>query len=276
MNDRPSKSERVQELLADQSIFGLEDEEKDELKRLIADSPVDVESFERIASIASLAILKKSNDPLPNDLKQHILDSFSRTVPAAETTALRQVKTASAFSSASNKHPANHARMNRREMAAWLVAAGSVAGLIIDRRSLWSILRPRMTPEGACELLLRSESDIVQAVCQITDDPSARGVTGNVVWSTAKQRGFLRVKGLPKNEPFVHQYQFWIFDSKQDERYPIDGGTFDIESKELTTVVPINPKLPVVKPTMFAVTIEKRGGVVVSNRQRLLLVGELI
>lgn len=105
-----------------------------------------------------------------------------------------------------------------------------------------------------------------------TEDPTATGATGEVIWSNELQAGFMRFEGLESNDPGEFQYQLWIFDSAQDERYPIDGGVFDVKDGE--TVVPIDPKLGVVDPTLFAVTVEKPGGVVVSSRERIALVAQ--
>ncbi|MEM6453953.1 MAG: anti-sigma factor [Acidobacteriota bacterium] len=103
-----------------------------------------------------------------------------------------------------------------------------------------------------------------------TEDPAAEGVTGDVVWSTQDQEGYMRFTGLPVNDPTVSQYQLWIFDRTQDERYPIDGGVFDVdESGE--AIVPIQAKISVDEPFLFAVTVEPPGGVVVSSRDRIVL-----
>ena len=85
----------------------------------------------------------------------------------------------------------------------------------------------------------------------------------------------MRFNGLPVNDPAVEQYQLWIFDAQQDQRYPVDGGVFDVTSAA-ETVVQIDPKLRIVEPTLFAITIEKPGGVVVSSRERLPLLAKVI
>ena len=54
----------------------------------------------------------------------------------------------------------------------------------------------------------------------------------------------------------------------------MDGGVFDV-SADGEVIVPIDPKLGVVDPTLFAVTIEKPGGVVVSSRERLPLLASV-
>jgi hypothetical protein len=100
---------------------------------------------------------------------------------------------------------------------------------------------------------------------------SMPGAAGQVVWSQSEQRGFMTFAGLRSNEPGKSQYQLWIFDADRPEATPVDGGVFDIP-QDGTAVVPILAKLPVGKPTLFAITEEKPGGVVVSDRSRLHLI----
>ena len=78
----------------------------------------------------------------------------------------------------------------------------------------------------------------------------------------------MRFTGLRRNNPNVEQYQLWIFDARRDERYPVDGGVFDI-THDGAEVVAIKATLKVNVPLMFAITIERPGGVVVSDRSRI-------
>ncbi|MGE0321045.1 MAG: anti-sigma factor [Polyangiaceae bacterium] len=103
-----------------------------------------------------------------------------------------------------------------------------------------------------------------------TKDEAATGASGDVVWNGAKQVGYMRFKGLKPNDPKQNQYQLWIFAKGQDERYPVDGGVFDVDSTG-EVVVAIDPKIHVDDPTLFAITVEKPGGVVVSKRERIVL-----
>jgi hypothetical protein len=80
----------------------------------------------------------------------------------------------------------------------------------------------------------------------------------------------MRLQGLAANDPGVVQYQLWIFDKARDAKYPVDGGVFDVTGGEV--VVPIVAKLHVEQPTLFAVTVERPGGVVVSDRKRIAIV----
>ena len=124
------------------------------------------------------------------------------------------------------------------------------------------------------EQLLGGAQSVVQVAWSGTEDPAAQGASGDLVWSTELQEGYMLFNGLPVNNPEEFQYQLWIFDRRQDERYPIDGGVFDVRA-DGSVVVPIAAKLRVNEPYLFAVTIEKPGGVVVSSRKRLPLLAQL-
>lgn len=107
-----------------------------------------------------------------------------------------------------------------------------------------------------------------------TKEPSAAGVSGDVVWDPVTQQGFLRFVGLPKNDPGRRQYQLWIFDSARDKRYPVDGGVFDVPADATEVLVPIHAALAVRMAKAFAVTIEKPGGVVVSAREHVIALAQ--
>ena len=79
---------------------------------------------------------------------------------------------------------------------------------------------------------------------------------------------------MPVNDQAQRQYQLWIFDRNQDEKTPVDGGVFDITS-DGEVIIPIRAKLRVAEAYLFAVTIEKPGGVVVSSRERLPLLASV-
>jgi anti-sigma-K factor RskA len=90
-----------------------------------------------------------------------------------------------------------------------------------------------------------------------------------VVWSDARQEGYLTFRGMPPNDPDAHQYQLWVFDAGRSQDYPVDGGVFNARNGD-EVVVPIDNKLPVEHATMFAVTLEPPGGVVISDRDPVL------
>jgi len=121
--------------------------------------------------------------------------------------------------------------------------------------------------------LLRSAPDVVSATWAPGNMKDMQ-VSGDVVWSDAKQQGFLRFRGLPANDPTKTSYQLWIYDKTQDEATPIDGGVFDATSNG-EIVIPIDAKLKASKPQMFALTVEKPGGVVVSKKEKIVALAKV-
>lgn len=162
------------------------------------------------------------------------------------------------------------------EKTSWLI---TIASLVIAVVTLvfygpWSRGRERFQSDSEIRAnLLTSAPDIAKA--EWTPGPTPiPGAAGDVVWSTSRQQGFMRFQGMRVNDPTVEQYQLWIFDKNQDESTPIDGGVFDVSSNG-EIVIAVRPALQVRDPHLFAVTIEKPGGVVVSGRQRLPLLATL-
>jgi anti-sigma-K factor RskA len=116
---------------------------------------------------------------------------------------------------------------------------------------------------------------VYRAVWSSGGHPAGSGVGGEVVWDPGSNRGHLRFLGLPRNEPRLEQYQLWIFDATRDERFPVDGGVFDATAPEGELIVPIDPRLPVGRASAFVVTLEPPGGVVVSDRSRIVAIARL-
>ena len=130
---------------------------------------------------------------------------------------------------------------------------------------------PFSPSEGMARLIQANPADLVTVDWTQMQDKNARG---QVVWSDARQEGYMVFDGLPVNDPTKEQYQLWIFDTDREQNYPVDGGVFDIRADGKVTV-PINARIPVDKAVRFAVTIEKPGGVVVSTRERLPVLAEV-
>jgi hypothetical protein len=136
------------------------------------------------------------------------------------------------------------------------------------------IAKPVVPPTPAEErAALLAKSDSLKVTVAATKDPAAAGVSGDVVWDPATQRGFLHLVGLAPNDPALHQYQMWIFDGRRDKRYPVDAGVFDVPANATEVVIPMHAELPVLSAKAFAVTVEKPGGVVVSGREHVVVLG---
>ena len=154
-------------------------------------------------------------------------------------------------------------------IAGWAAAAALLVVLLT--RGMESA-DPVPTSSERFDALVASADDLVRIPWTQTEDPAAASVQGEVIWSKTAQEGYMVFEGLPVNQPTETQYQLWVFDSDRAEweKLPVDGGVFDI-AQDGKTVVPIAAKLPVQSAALFAITIEKPGGVVVSERERLVV-----
>ncbi len=232
---------RLIELLADRATGEiLNHEEERELKDLLVAHPeVDEQSFELAAAAIHLALLASSVDPLPLGLRERLL-KLAASIAAKRFQRVRQ---------------------RQRLANPWLgwVAAASLL--------LFAQLQTR--GESPSYQTIRDSKDTTVVAWAETGDPGGAGVTGEVFWSDELGTGFMTFHALPKNDPFTDQYQLWIFDPGHPAAYPVDGGVFDSSGTDLT--VRIDAKLRVLEPSLFAVTLEHSGGVVVSSRERLLL-----
>nr|HEX4319200.1 anti-sigma factor [Kofleriaceae bacterium] len=174
---------------------------------------------------------------------------------------------------------AHKAEARRRFSPAWLVAAAS----LVLAAGTWWWARDQVAVGGAGGVvgspvasLAAARSSLVSApgtqtiAWTATADRAAKGTTGDVVWSPGQQQGYMRFVGLAANDPASWQYQLWIFDRTRDQAYPVDGGVFDVSSTG-EIIVPISAKIHVDDATLFAVTVERPGGVVVSKRERIVV-----
>lgn len=154
--------------------------------------------------------------------------------------------------------------------AGWLVAAALLLTLLLFQQGGDS------DTYALREALIAEAGDLVRLEWTASEDPAAAGAGGDVVWSASLQEGYMRFQSLAPNDPQQSQYQLWIFDpTRADwEAKPVDGGVFDVPS-EGEVIVPIDAKLAVRETALFAVTLEVPGGVVVSERERLVLTAAL-
>ncbi|MEM1029127.1 MAG: anti-sigma factor [Myxococcota bacterium] len=153
-----------------------------------------------------------------------------------------------------------------RRHLAHLHASGAVSGVRVPPER-----EPGAEVREARSALLAEAEDLVRIAWDAAEDPAAQGATGEIVWSPSRQEGYMSFTGLRRNDASEARYQLWIFDQKRDQRYPVDGGVFDIETSISPTIVPVAATLPVSDPRLFAVTVEAPQGSVVSGRERVVL-----
>ncbi len=165
-----------------------------------------------------------------------------------------------------------------RTWGGWVAAAAAVVLWIAVPRTSTPVTAPPLSPAAEAAALraelLAAATPAPALAWTATKDSTAIGATGDVVWSDETQRGVMRFVGLQPNDASRYQYQLWIFDEKRDKAYPVDGGVFDVPAGSTEVLVPIDPRVPVGKAVLFAITVEPPGGVVVSTRERIALVAE--
>ncbi|MCB9883633.1 MAG: anti-sigma factor [Planctomycetes bacterium] len=246
---------RVDELLADRALFGLDRESDRELQRLLDEfDSIDVEALDRTAASCALAGL--AIEPMPIELRQRIVRDAARHVPSALPRA-------------------NEPRRVLVLWSGWLAAAaillcfllrGPETVRIVDADAIgWD----RLTP-GVYVQRLESNANDLRSFEWSGGEFADAGASGRIVWSQSLQRGYIQVHRAQANDRSREQFQLWIFTDEQ--KHPVDGGVFDIPRREGDVIIPIAARLHVDHPNLFAVTVERPGGVVVSDKERIVLV----
>lgn len=237
--------------------------------------------WEFAAAAVELALVRRAGSPLPA-LPDELAGRIGRAAPAHLPRVI-----------AVETRPAPKSLGGQSAGRSWLAAAGwwtaaCLAGVLAWQWSGASRIavppsgdgKPPVLAELRGKLLAEDPEAVTVAWKKAGDDPAivageadleSVGALGDVVWSSARQQGYMRFRGLAANDPTVAQYQLWIFDAERDEAYPVDGGVFDVPAAGGDVVVRIDPRLRVSRATAFAITVEKPGGVVVSSRKRLPL-----
>jgi hypothetical protein len=258
--------ERLHDLLADRATFGLSPVEAQELDLLLArHSQVDADEYDRLAAAIDLALEPAVHHPLPPALRAKIASGV-------KVAADRAVNSGALDRPQSPLFTVERAAPPAAPISTWLGWLTAAACLLVAAL-VWSLNQPGVPPNADVAMrALLEQPGTVQTPLAAPD--AVPGVTGDVVWNEREQRGFMRLRGLAVNDPKLRQYQLWIFAKNQDDRYPVDGGVFDV-GRDGEVVVPIKAAIRVLDPTMYAITVEKPGGVVVSDREKIVLLGKV-
>jgi hypothetical protein len=278
MTGASKEEERLVDLLTEKLERALTPAERAELDKLLTAHPHWRRHDLAYAAAAIHMALEPGIEDMPDDVKARLIGRVvgeAVRTPSAPAVAERTLDPTQPL----REVPSNVVRgpWKARTLVPWMAAA---AAILIAVVGWWPRLDPNapVVEVASRDDLAKDPTSVIVAWSQ-TDDVLGKTVTGDVVWSASKQTGYMRFKGLAANDPRLAQYQLWIFDAARDERYPVDGGVFDIAAATTNekgeTIVPIVPKVPVSKVTLFAVTLEKPGGVVVSTRERLVALGKV-
>jgi len=264
-------SQDILDLLCDRALTGLTPEDEEKLRQAPKniDFAAEAEALELAA--AALAFVFIAPEPMPSHLNEKIITTSSEWFAGRKTAEKNDFQNVFSLERPSQR--------SFFDWAGWIVAALACVALALNiyltRNSASSELvnanveLPQAdSPARERERLLASAPDRTIAEWTKGNVKGLENVAGDVVWSDSLQRGYMRFRGLPKNDPSRESYQLWIFDETQSEKTPIDGGVFDV-SEDGEVIIPINAKLKARNPKAFAVTIEKAGGVVVSSREKI-------
>lgn len=236
----------------------------------------EVERYELAAGAAFAAWPRAGVDVVPTDgfeervaetvIGQMTLIGGSRR-GGHDRSALRRGVSVSASNEAASAEEAAPAGSAR---APWLVGA---VGWLVAAALLAALVRSGLpvTAEADSPLSLEAQVATLEAGGATVTPWAEGGPAGDVTWSDQFNSGFMRIDGLEPNDPTVSQYQLWIFRGTDpaSEAHPVDGGVFDMLGAG-EVIVPIDAKLDVGSAGLFVVTVEKPGGVVVSDREQIV------
>jgi len=274
----PSDHDRMLELLADQAIGGLDAAEQTELKSLLQANPTfDFAALDRTAAMLDIAASTDDIKPLPDHLRNRILahdqlefDGFGKLPHTAE--------------------PRNN--IHWREVVVWMTAAAWLLlalfawsrwpktnaplvpspnqSVLVGKDSLTprptynDVVRPNARPTigQLREQLLGSAPDVLHL--QLVSDNGggvANNFGGDIVWSSGRQIGFLRLKGSTGDSSAQpRQYRLWIVSSDVSGNEIINGGIFPADRSSGELILPIQADQFVQQPKMFVVDVEPLGG----------------
>lgn len=300
-----SRLERAQELQLDRALFGLSASEEAELQLLLADlgRPMD-ESYEVTAAAFDVAVAPAIREPLPVTLRNRILAAGEAWASARrdgvdEAHDRQELTLAGLDDGESDERSSQRSSVIGRIgqtahiWGGWAAAAACLAMAVMA----WNreATRPTVIADSGSRSADNTASvmpDPVTLFTRLTSDPNAKIVSmanldakagppnpkpaAQIAWSNELQQGVLVVTNLPPIDRPGDQYQLWIHDALRDERFPVAGGVFDVpaDRQGQPIMLAIAPPLRVGYAAQFSITVERHGGVVVSEQTDVVAAGD--
>ena len=272
--------ERLLDLLCDKATGSLTDEEARELAELSASANTDMDAQSLELTAAAIMLAVTEIEDMPRHLEATLLGAAQRHFAGKN-----------ASTDGAGRLPVRTIQLSESKPSrsffdwfGWAVAAAACIALVGTvyynqqrittlQAQMEELRRPAPAPAQLTvaqqrDQLIREARDLARASWTKGTTKESEGVTGEVVWSDDKQMGYMTFRGLPANDPNREAYQLWIFEQANLEAHPKDGGVFNV-SETGEVIVPIEAKLKVTDPKVFAITVEKPGGVVVSSREKI-------
>jgi hypothetical protein len=272
----------LDDLLIKKALYGLDEAEERRLLELDpGNGEIELRSLEMTAAAVALADIEI--EPMPVSLRSKIEEGADRHFAEAKTL----VGDAPPWPPVSQPKYYEVEEKQGSGWFAWLGWAVAVAACIALAVTFF-VIRPSSqptvvkdqppvvkTPPTNAEMrddFVKTATDIVRASWAAGNVKGLTQLVGDIVWSDEKQSGYMTFKGLPPNPPDQYTYQLWI--KTKDQEDMIDGGVFDVNAQG-EIVVPINAKLKARSPDMFAVTMEKPGGVPRSKKDKIVSIAKV-
>ena len=251
------KQERLIDLLALKSTQKLSIDEQRELNNLLDLYPEYTEDyFHEMTALAQVSFYTQdnfNNEALPKQMRKRILHAYNTEL--GQSTLMDFI---------------NHYMrvFFYKPQYAWTLTVLMMIGLsfsMIEFRNYDANFRYLPLKRAVLE---NTAKDMIQFPWH-SRSTAIESISGDIIWTDQGQKGFIKITGLPMNDPIQNQYQVWILDPLKYEQ-PVDGGVFDVTQTDKPVIIPINPKLPISKAVAFAITLEQPGGVVVTSQPLLL------
>ena len=265
--------EELHDLLADRALFGLDEQSTARLDQLLVEYPWVREDYLDDA-VAVMAVAFEESQVSSESLPQGLAERIESKINAAPDSDAPSVV---------GRLPGSTGRQTRSSggVFGW-VGWCAAAAMFVFSVMLW---RPVEQPVRNVAQLMSWSAEHPDAVrwdwAPGLVNP-AEDVTGYVTFSPEAQEGFMMIKGLEPNDPRIEQYQLWIWDQERepdpnnpqplaDNVHPVDGGVFNVNDRG-EVVIPMKIPLRVGKPYLFAVTVERPGGVVKSDKSSVPII----
>jgi len=260
LNPEPFNLEHLHALLADRALQGADPAEEAAIRCLLQHVPtLDAESFDRAAAALDLALQQGHEEAMPS----HLLEKLE--AQAASLKPVPQANTAVIQPAGVRPTPKPNRRSDIASAAAW--SGWLVAAVVL--LAMWLPYSPKMVSVDQ----LKQQGALVVTGVPGPGKGAKPSLTGEFIWDSNTQEGYMKLSGFTVNNPEKSQYQLWIFDDKEfTTKTPIDGGVFNV-TRNNEVLIPIKPNLKVGKPHLFAITIERPGGVMKSERENLIFLG---
>lgn len=265
MSEKPVDSrERLHDLLIDKAVFGISASEEEELQELLRANPdIKADDLDRLVTMLDMTALP-----------QHL--------PSPPPALIAMVRSQAPTPVTASPSRASYVLFRKRELVAWVTAAVCLMVAVFSwNRQKTEDTRPgielppvaKQDPVGESvakkvvptlsqqrdELLLSPEGVLHVQLMDTVDRQDATAI-GDIVWSPVQQRGFLRIKGLPSNDPSKSQYQLWLVEASPMHHETINGGVFNVDQQTRELIVPIRADHFVKQPNIFVISIEPPGG----------------